>query len=197
MAGVLAQKIKGKKDEKIIPSYIDLENEVHQIIYDNSLPYEPCTLYTSLPIVLPKPSLRKTIPPNINKEPPLCGFTPENVHDSFFWSTLSVLALYGGGMNETVQNLREKAVKHLKSSIMNSQLKDFVFDMNWNNYNDYLQAFKAGKAGLDENFYLAKAVAVYLQRPFIIISTLKRHRYKETFHLKAIITNKSAPLRKI
>ena len=188
LAGVLAQKIKGKKDEKIIPSYIDLENEVHQIIYDNSLPYEPCTLYTSLPIVLPKPSLRKTIPPNINKEPPLCGFTPENVHDSFFWSTLSVLALYGGGMNETVQNLREKAVKHLKSSIMNSQLKDFVFDMNWNNYNDYLQAFKAGKAGLDENFYLAKAVAVYLQRPFIIISTLKRHRYKETFHLNETST---------
>ncbi len=60
--------------------------------------------------------------------------------------------------------------------------------MNWNNYNDYLQAFKAGKAGLDENFYLAKAVAVYLQRPFIIISTLKRHRYKETFHLNETST---------
>jgi hypothetical protein len=126
LAGVLAQKIKGKKDEKIIPSYIDLENEVHQIIYDNCLPYEPCTLYTSSPIVLPKPSLRKTIPPNISKEPPLCGFTLENVHDSFFWSTLSVLALYGGGMNETVQNLREKAVKHLKSSIIHSQLNLFL-----------------------------------------------------------------------
>jgi hypothetical protein len=64
LAGVLAQKIVTKTDEKVIPVYIDLENEVHQIIYDDNLPYEPCTLYTSLPIVLPKPSLRKTIPPN-------------------------------------------------------------------------------------------------------------------------------------
>ena len=182
LAGVLAQKVVHKKDEKIIPYYLDLENEVHQIIYDGNLPYEPCTLYTQLPIVLPKPALRKTIPPNIRGEAPLCGFTPDNVVDSFFWSTLSVLALYSGGMNETVLTLREKAVKHLKSSILNSQLKDFVFNMNWNNYNDFLLSFKAGKAGLDENFYLAKALAVYLLRPIIIISTLKRHNYKEIFH---------------
>ena len=182
LAGVLAQRIVSKKDEKVVPVYIDLENEVHQIIYDDSLPYEPCTLYTSLPIELPKPSLRKTVPPNICKEAPLCGFTPENVVDSFFWSTLSILALYCGVLTETVATLREKAVKHLKSSILNSQLKDFVFDMNWNNYNDYLLAFKAGTAGLDKNFYLVKALATYLQRPVIIISTLKRHNYKGVFH---------------
>jgi hypothetical protein len=135
-----------------------------------------------LPIELPKPSLRKTVPPNICKEAPLCGFTPENVVDSFFWSTLSILALYCGVLTETVATLREKAVKHLKSSILNSQLKDFVFDMNWNNYNDYLLAFKAGTAGLDKNFYLVKALATYLQRPVIIISTLKRHNYKGVFH---------------
>jgi hypothetical protein len=129
---------------------------------------------TSLPIELPKPSLRKTIPPNIGKEAPLLGFTNENVIDSCFWSILSIRALYGGGSNETVQTLREKAVKQLKSSILNSQLKDFIFDMNWNNYNDYLLAFKAGKAKLDNNFYLLKALAIYLQRPIIIISTLKK-----------------------
>ena len=55
--------------------------------------------------------------------------------------------------------------------------------MNWNNYNDYLLAFKAGKAKLDNNFYLLKALAIYLQRPIIIISTLKRHKYKEIIHL--------------
>ncbi len=55
--------------------------------------------------------------------------------------------------------------------------------MNWNNYNDYLLAFKAGKAKLDNNFYLLKALAISLQRPIIIISTLKRHNYKEIIHL--------------
>ena len=182
LAGVLAQKIVGKGHEKIVPVHLDLENEVHQIIYDKSLPYEPCTLYTSLPIVLPKPSLRKTIPPKITNEDPLCGFTPENVKDSFFWSTLSVLALYSGGLKETIESLRLKAVKSLKSSILNAQLKDFTFNLNYNDYDEFFTDFKAGNAGLDENFYLAKALAVALQRPLIIISTLKRHNYKEIFH---------------
>jgi hypothetical protein len=105
------------------------------------------------------------------------------VIDSCFWSILSILALYGGGSNKTALTLTEKAVKQLKSSSLNSQLKDFIFDMNWNNYTDYLLAFKAGKATLDNNFYLLKALAIYLQRPIIIISTLKRHNYKEIIHL--------------
>ena len=192
LAGVLAQKIVHKKDAKIIPNYIDLENEVHQILYDDNLPYEPCTLYTQQPIELPKPSLRKTVPPNIASEAPLCGFTKDNVIDSFFWSILSVLALYGGGFNETVLTLREKAVKHLKSCILNAQLKDEVFNMDWNKYNDFLVSFKEGKVGLDSKFYLAKALSYYLQRPIIIISTLARHKKKHTFHFNE--TSKRPPI---
>ncbi len=62
---VLAQKKKSSKDDKIIPNYLDLDNPVHRIIYDRSLPYEPATLYTELPITVPTPSARKTMPPNI------------------------------------------------------------------------------------------------------------------------------------
>jgi len=101
----------------VIPYYLDLENEVHQIIYDGNLPYEPCTLYTQLPIVLLKPSLHKTIPPNIRLHTRKCDRQLLLVHTVHF-STMQ------WGMNETVLTLREKAVKHLKSSILNSQLKD-------------------------------------------------------------------------
>ncbi len=41
----------------------------------------------TFPIELPKPSVLKTIPPTIKQTTPLLGFTPENVHESFFWST--------------------------------------------------------------------------------------------------------------
>ncbi len=84
----------------------------------------------------------ETIPPKITNEDPLCGFTPENVKDSFFWSTLSVLALYSGGLKETIESLRLKAVKSLKSSILNAQLKDFTFNLNYNDYDEFLTDFK-------------------------------------------------------
>ena len=44
--------------EKILPTFVDLEDPVHKIIYDKNLPYEPCKVFTTLPIVLPKDSLK-------------------------------------------------------------------------------------------------------------------------------------------
>ena len=55
LGGVLLQKI-GNSSEKYVPECLNLEDEVHSLIYDHQLPYEPAKLYTSLPIELPKPS---------------------------------------------------------------------------------------------------------------------------------------------
>ncbi len=97
------QKIKGN-NEKIVPEHLDLDNEVHRIIFDKDLPYEPVKLVTSLPVVKVKPTAVKTIPPNVLKEERLLGFTEQNVNDSFFWSTISIIALYNGDS----QHLGEK-----------------------------------------------------------------------------------------
>ena len=95
LGGVLAQKKKGVNMSFSVPTELDLENKVHRIIFDKRLPYVPSLLFTKLPVELPKPSLRKTVPPNIHDELPLLGYTEHTVKDSFFWSTISILALYG------------------------------------------------------------------------------------------------------
>ena len=38
---------------KIVPDCLDLDDEVHRIIFDNELNYEPVRLYTSFPVDLP------------------------------------------------------------------------------------------------------------------------------------------------
>jgi hypothetical protein len=53
LGAVLAQRTDPNDRENPVPVYIDLEDPVHRIIYDNSFPYEPCKIYTKLPIVLP------------------------------------------------------------------------------------------------------------------------------------------------
>jgi len=58
----LAQRIKGH-GEKIVPDCLDLDDEVHRIIFDKELSYEPVKLYTSLPIVLPAATAVKNHPP--------------------------------------------------------------------------------------------------------------------------------------
>ena len=178
LGAVLAQKLEGSGNTKIVPPCLDLDDPVHRIIFDKELPYEPATLYTSLPIELPKPSLRKTVPPKIKQYEPLLGFTKENVIDSFFWSTLSILAVYGCQVKATLtpETLRKNAIKKAREGILDNKLKDFIFKLNRDDYKNFVTDFLNGKVGLDSEYILAEAVALHLSRPMIIISSLKRHK---------------------
>ena len=179
LGAVLAQKVYGLKDEKIVPTCLSLDDEVHRIIFDKELPYEPAILYTEFPIELPKPSLRKTNPPKIHKFEKLLGFTEDNYVESFFWSTISILAIYGCSLLPTPQQLRAIALKKLKSGILKNKLRDFTFNLDFYKYTKFLDDFAYGKVGLDPEFYLAESLAYGLFRPMIFISTLSRHnKYK-------------------
>jgi hypothetical protein len=124
LGAVLAQQIGGEKSQgDILPTELSLDDPVHRVIYDNKLQFTPITLYTSLPIELPKPSLRKAVPPNINEPETLLVFTPENVVNSFFWCVLSIMAHLGCKLPESTKELRIMALKKLKGGILNNKLK--------------------------------------------------------------------------
>ncbi len=53
--------------------------------------------------------------------------------------------------------------------------------MNYQNYQEYINAFLEGKVGLDPELYLAEALALALYRPMIFISTHPRHKDKPIF----------------
>ena len=71
---VLVQKKKGVHASFAVPTELNLENKIHCIIYNKKMPHVPSMLFTSLPIELPKPSLRKTVPSSIGEEPALLGW---------------------------------------------------------------------------------------------------------------------------
>jgi len=181
LGAVLAQKIVGEPGEKFLPEYLDLENEVHRVIFDKELPYTPAKIYTTLPIQMPTPSSLRTMPPKISKTEPLLGFTTENVHDSFFWSIISIFALYNCNLPASTLDLRKLAVKTLKKGILNNKLKDFTFNLNFSTYQEFLNNFSEGKVGLDPDMFLAEALASALYRPMIFISSLQKHREKPIF----------------
>ena len=178
LGGVLAQKLTTKENKKIVPTCLDLDDPVHRTIFDKEFNYEPATLYTSLPINLPTPSMRKTVPPKIIQQQPLLGFTQENIQDSFFWATLSILAIYGCNSKTSLSphELRKSAVAQLKEGILDNKLKDFVFNLEKEKYYDFIKRFKEGAVGLDPEYILAEALSKTLARPMVLISSLKRHK---------------------
>ena len=176
VGAVLAQKRKGIPDEKIVPTCLDLDDPVHRIIYDKELTYEPVKVYEDLPICLPKPSLPKTVPPDINPKKKFLAFDDLNVHDSFFLGVAAILAVYNCKPVQSTRDLRELAVKELKKGVLALKLRDFVFDNNFGAYREFLDEFKRGKHNIDKHFFLIDALATALYRPIILISALAQHR---------------------
>jgi hypothetical protein len=181
LGAVLAQRTNPDDDAKILPTHIDLEDPVHRMIYDNGYPYEQCKLYTSLPIELPKPSEVKTNPPMVRKKETLFGFTEENVHNSLFWSILSIYAIYRCKMPESVNELRQLAVKEIKKGILGIKLKDQSFNNRHGDYKTFLNEFEGGQHNIDKDWLLVEALAKATYRCFIILSSLQEHSNKPIF----------------
>jgi len=183
LGAVLAQRIDENDVDRYIPDSINLENPVHRIIYDNNLPYQPCKLYTSFPIQVPKVTLPKTIPPDISDLDPLHGFTDANVHDSLFWSIISQFVLYGCKIPTSTLELRKLATTELKKGILSIKLKDQQFNNNHSNYRTFLQEFERGQHHPDPDFLLIRALAKSLHRCFIFLSTLEKDKEKPIFKI--------------
>jgi hypothetical protein len=176
LGAVLAQRIGDENETKVLPTFIDLEDPVHQIIYDKGLNYEPCKLYTSLPITVPKPSELKTNPPKVSKKERLYGFNENNVHDSLFWSLLSIYALYNCKIPDSINELRSLIVKKVKDGILGIKLKDNSFNNKSHFYREYLQNFEKGTVNVDKDWIMVGALATVTHRCIIIISSLERHK---------------------
>ena len=70
------------------------------------------------------------------------------------------------------------ALKNLKKGILNNKLKDFVFNLNFQEYQNFLINFAKGKVGLDPEYYLVESLAKCLHRPIFLVSSLAKHREK-------------------
>jgi hypothetical protein len=61
---------------------------------------------------------------------------------------------------------RLQAAKKLKSGVLNNKLKDFTFNLNYNEYRKFMDDFIKGEVGLDPEFFLAEALAQCLYSPW-------------------------------
>ena len=176
VGAVLAQKRRGVPNQKIVPPCLDMDDPIHRMIFDRELSYEPVPVHTKLPICLPKPSPERTIPPKISIPQKFIAFTEENVHDSLFLGTASILAVYGCKPHNSTIELRKLAVKELKKDVGALKLRNFVFNNNYNDYRNYLDEFCKGLHNVDKHLYLVEALAKALMRPIIILSRLPEHK---------------------
>jgi hypothetical protein len=72
--------------------------------------------------------------------------------------------------------IREIAVKEVKSGALALKIRNFVFNNNFNAYKQFLEEFKKDQHNVDKTFYLIETLAMGLSKPIILISTLPAHK---------------------
>ena len=159
LGAVLAQKVKGKSGEKVVPPALDLDNKVHQMIFDHEWNYQPAKIYLKIPIAPLTPTVAKTSPPKIISHEKFLGFTEDMVIDSFFLSTASLLAVYNCKPPQSTLEQRKMATKELKKGVLALKLRDFCFNNNYGKYKEFLTEFEQGKQSMDPNLLLAESLA--------------------------------------
>jgi hypothetical protein len=127
-----------------------------------------------LPIVVPKRSEIKTTPSKVVKKDKYHGFSETEIHNSFFWSVLSIFALYNCKLID-IPELKKQITKEIKKGILGIKLKDALFNNNQRNYREYLIDFENDKAAPDPHFIVVEALARILHRPVILLMGTQNH----------------------
>ena len=179
IGAVLAQQTKGAHTEKVVPPCLDLDDQVHQYIFDNNLAYEPVEVMTKMPEGKYQRE-KASQPPTVQKEEPLKGYTEDTIRDSLFWSLIALLFVSGCTLH-TVKELRKMAIKSVRGSRLSYRLRDFIFNLRSREYNQYLEDFLHNQEQPDKDYIMIEALAHAMYRPIVIISTLKRHKERKCF----------------
>ena len=103
------------------------------------------------------------------------------MHNSLFWSILSIYAVYECNLPDSVYDLRKLAVNEIKKGILGIKLKDQSFNNHHNNYRTFLQEFESGMHNIDKDWLLVEALAKATFRCMIFLSSLNEHHEKPIF----------------
>jgi len=177
-SAVLCQMEQLAPSDTHIPETLSLSDPVDRIIFDHKLCYEPVPLYT-LDKLVPK----STLPEFVNRKPvkdisflneDFLGYTEGSVKQSLFISIRSIQYAYNCQLSDPTF-LKQEAIKKLKASLTNHKILDFQFKNDKTAYNEFLRNFQFNNGPVDDNLYLVELIAIVLNRPFTIISTLEKH----------------------
>ena len=180
-ACILGQIVTRDSNETYVPPYLQLEDPVHACIYDKKLSYRP------VDIIRNNDSAKNFFKTLSRTEPPIheyfektyLGFEENEIDDSFFISVQSCQYAYRCTV-QNINDMRSMAVKELNKSVLRLKLNDFEFNNDLKRTKEFLNTFKT-KGQVDSHFFLIEALSYALFRPFVIISSLDKHKDRKIF----------------
>ena len=178
-AAVLCQVISPKHRKETVPSWLFLEDPCHVIILNKKLPCIPAdTKQDDESIKNYTQRININYPPASDYlEEEYFGLTEKEFPYSLTFTLASLLALHNCSM--TCQEIGTKLASEIQKGTMKMiklQLKQFFLNNSSEELKMYSNDLKQGRFRVDRNLYIIDALAIILQRPITVVSSITDHQ---------------------
>ena len=167
---ILAQIVPPKQNYLTVPPELNLDDDTHQIIYDNKLPVKP------IPPLLPDKCPIKFVENISLPHPPETGYITENtlgygkhVDNSLGISLKTMLLAYNCTMD--FDKICINTYEYIKDHVGYHMILDKDFNGDKQKMKEFLHNIKMGIFYIDQNLQILQALAQVLIRTFTIINS--------------------------
>ena len=167
-----------------------LDSPVDQLIFDHGFKFIPIPPLSDLhnPSTTQK-EINKTRPPYSEYlEQKYLGYTENTYSQSLFISSQIIMSVSKCKIID-IKDMRRGLAKVIKKSEICLNLETFVFNNIKSDFNQFMSNLE-GDGEIDKCLYVADALARFLHRQFIIISSLKEHKAEPVIRLNTKLDSK-------
>ena len=190
---VMAQLVQAKHPQSKVPSFINLDDETHQIIYDLKLPYKPIDLLENendFTHYLENLKLSKP-PPHEYLEDDTLGFK-QNVNNSLGISLKLLLKVNNCQTKYTT--ICDNIITYIKEHVMHPLIMEKTYNLDKTKMKNFLLDINKGIISIDKDLLVFDALARILYKSVIIINSTNINDSQKQIIFNAPKLKSSAPL---
>ena len=190
---VMAQLVQAKHPQSKVPSFINLDDETHQIIFDLKLPYKPINLlkdennYTHYleNLKLSKPPTHEYL------EDDTLGYQ-DNVNNSLGISLKLLLKV--NNCQTKYETICDNIIKYIKEHVMHPLIMENTYNLDKSKMKSFLANINKGEISIDRDLLVFDAIARTLYKSIIIINSTNIKNCQKQIIFNAPKLKSSTPL---
>ena len=175
-SAVLAQIVKPEREAKVLPVGFNLEDPLHQILYDQRMPIQPLPLQQDdEDIKTYQKRIKDDQPPEFEylKDPNL-GYKPTDVSNSLGISLKLLLEF--SGVQTPISDILKRTSSTIRTTMLRHKYIEFVFNSDKQAFQQFIKMLENGHIQVDSKQFIFEALSIAMYRPVVVITNTPDHK---------------------
>ena len=171
-SAVLGQIVRPERESKVLPVGYNLEDPIHQQLYDQRMPVQPLPLQLEdEDIKTYQKRVKDDQPPEYEYlSDPHLGYNPTDSSNSLGISLKLLLEF--GAVQTPVADILKRTSTTIRTTILRHKYIEFIFDGDKQAFQQFIKKLENGHIQVDSKQYIFEALSIAMYRPIVVITNI-------------------------